>query len=154
MLCGLDSDKIVFTEKDKEYIIGDIKLHIFESRHSHSGESVPEYGFSVEYNGKNYVFAGDIRDYSTQSLYKPDNIEVLFAHLWLGKANALNVHANEYAEKFCDFVRFFKAEKVFIAHLFDPRRTVEDMWTDLHFDLVKDKLKNPVLFKTGDWYEI
>jgi len=144
---------IIKTEDGYISDVGDVKLTFFESAHSADGNIVPEYGFAVTYAGENYLFPADVRDYEKQHMIFPDT-KVVVAHLWLGRENALNIHNNLYVERFCNFVNSFGSERVFLSHLFDWRRTIEDMWTDIHFDLVKNHIENCSFLKLGDRKEL
>jgi hypothetical protein len=79
-------------------------------------------------------------------------VKVLFSHLWLFKA--LNLYDNPYIEKFTDYVKRFGAEKVYVAHLNDVRRPIDQMWSDIHFEAVKGEMPNSHMFTLGDWIEL
>lgn len=132
--------------------IKDVCVEFFESAHSLGENFVQEYGFSVKYNGKNYVFPTDVRDYAKAHKNFCD-VEILVAHLWLGKMNALNIDGNEYVDLFCDFVNSFGAKRILIGHLFDFRRTILDMWSGVHCDMVKDKIPDVTMLEMGDFIE-
>jgi len=110
-----------------------------------------EYGYAITYNGGTYVFPTDVRTY-TKEYPKLENVKALFAHLWFFQA--LNIYDNPYIELFTDFVKRFDAEKVYIAHLMDVRRPIDQMWSDMHFDIVKEKLSTAQMFKLGDWIDL
>lgn len=152
--CNLIKENITFTQKDTQYSLNNININIFESIHSHQQDTISEYGFSLEYNNKNYVFVADVRTYSPEKYKKFENTECLFAHLWLGRANALNIHSNNYIESFCNFVNYFSAKKIYIAHVFDVRRSILDMWSDIHYNIIKENVDNITLFTLGDWHEL
>ena len=137
------------TSNGYEFLLGELKVVFFESGHTLGSSVVPEYGFYIEHKGKKYLFPTDVRDYSFK--YPSfDDVRVLFAHMWLGKGQALNLHNNEYVEKFCRFVNSFKAKQVYLSHLYDVHRTIDEMWSEVHFDAIKDKLGNAVTFSVGD----
>lgn len=127
-------------------------VEFFESAHSLGTNIVPEYGFSVNYNGKNYVFPADVRDYEKPH---PDffDVEVLVAHLWLGKENALNLYDNPYMDLFCNFVNGFGTKRVLLGHILDFRRTVKDMWSEIHYKAIKGKIPESRILKLGDFVE-
>ncbi len=130
----------------------DVKITFFDSPHSRGENIVLQYGFALTYKGKSYVFPTDVRDY-----LKPhpvfQNTEAVVAHLWLGRQNSLKCEGN-YAEEFIEFFSGFGAEKYFVGHLLDILRPTEDMWNDIHFDMIKDGLKNSRMLKTGDFSEL
>ena len=132
--------------------IGECKLTFFEGAHSTPERFMPEYGFSVCFGGKNYVFPADVRDYEKPH---PDfgKVEVLVAHLWLGKANALNLSYNPYVDKFADFVNGFSPKRVLLGHMLDFRRSIEDMWSEIHMDAVVGKIPESTILRLGDFVE-
>jgi hypothetical protein len=142
-----DMPNIVKTSDGFTYEEKNIKISFFKSAHV----SVPEYGFAIHFRGENYVFPTDVRDYDAPHPVF-DNTRALFAHLWLGKANALRL-AGDVPQKFCAFVKSFGAEVTYLAHLFDIRRTIDDMWTDVHFDAIKEHLTNAHPVTVGDMVE-
>lgn len=125
------ADNTVRTEKDKIYPLENLTLTTFESRHT----SVPEYGFILNCNGEHYVFPTDVRDYTTEAITPLPNTKAVFAHLWLGTEEALEV-SDEKIEAFCRFVNAYNAENVYIGHLYHSFRTIGDMWTDIHVEKV------------------
>lgn len=131
--------------------IGDAQIEFFESHHSRGPNKVPEYGFAITYGGGTYLFPTDVRTYEGE-YPKFENVKVLFSHLWLFQA--LNIYDNPYVEKFTDYVKRFGAEKVYMAHLKDVRRPIDQMWSDMHFDAVKAEIPNSQMFTLGDWIEL
>lgn len=139
----------VKTSNGSLFTVGELKVGFFESGHSLGASIVPEYGFYIEYKGEKYVFPTDVRDYGFK--YPDfDNVRILFAHLWLGKGQALDLYDNKYTEKFCRYVNSFGANEVCIAHLNDVHRTIDEMWSDVHLALIKDKIPNAIAFNAGE----
>lgn len=125
----------VRTQKDHTYQIGNVGVTAFESNHS----GLLEYGFCLNCNGEHYVFPTDVRNYSTETITPFPNTKAVFAHLWLGREQALEVN-DEMVEAFCRFVKAYNAEKVYIGHLYHSFRTIEDMWSDIHVEMVSPRL--------------
>ncbi len=134
------------------FLVKDIELCFFESGHTGAGKMVREYGFYIEYNGEKYLFPCDVRNYDF-AYPKFDNVRALFCHLWFGRGQALINTPNEYALKFCDFVKQFNAKENFVAHLYDLHRPIEEMWSELHVDIIKPLLPNVKEFLVGDLIE-
>lgn len=125
--------------------IGNVLIRFFAAAHV----TVPEYGFCVESGEKRLLFPGDIRDYSRE-IPNFGKVSAVFAHLWLGKDRALQLKNNPCIPQFCQFAKQFGAEKIFLAHLDDPGRNDENMWSDVHFRAVKKHLPEGVCFRAGD----
>lgn len=125
--------------------IGNMLLHFFASAHV----TVPEYGFYAEGSGKRLYFPADVRDY-THNFPWFGKIDAVFTHLWLGKDMALKRRYNETIADYCNFAKSFGADKIFIAHLCDPSRNDENMWSDVHFRWVRKHLPEGVCFRAGD----
>ncbi len=121
------------------FVVGDTRLEFFNSGHTRGNSVVPEYGFAIEYQGEKYLFPCDVRDYGF-AYPKFENVRAVFVHLWLGKGQALQSGFTEYAQQFCEYVNGFGAKETYIAHLYDVHRPIEEMWSELHFALVKDRL--------------
>ena len=67
--------------------------------------------------------------------------------------NALNVVNNPYVKKFSDFVERFNAQSVYVSHLYGVHRKIDDMWTQTHYELIKDDINNSSVIKFGDWID-
>ncbi len=152
-------DFLPFDKKGVSYVksgtvvnVGKTEIEFFESAHSRGENIVPEYGFAVKYNNEYYIFPTDVREYE-----KPHKVfegtKVLVSHLWLGRKNALYPFRNEYIEEFVAFVDSWGAERVLVGHLYDIHREIDDMWTDIHFDALKDKLTSCEKILLGDYIE-
>ena len=146
---GISAPGIVTTYDGSVERIGDIKLGFFESAHSLGENIVPEMGFYIECQDKKYVFPVDVRDYKKVHI-QPDNVKILFAHLWLGKGNALNCDYEPYITDFCEFIKSFNATECRIAHLNDIHRTLDEMWSDVHFNEINRRINNTKLFNAGE----
>ncbi len=46
-------------------------------------------GYRIECNGRRWLFPGDTRTYAPSQLSTLDAVDILFAHLWLGRGSAL-----------------------------------------------------------------
>ncbi|MBQ2967436.1 MAG: MBL fold metallo-hydrolase [Clostridia bacterium] len=149
---GKEKKNTVFVKPGDEIDFKDVKLRFFESEHSSRTELVKEYGFAIEFEGKNYVFPIDVRAYKKPHAVFP-NTEAVVLHLWLGRGAALNAHPEE-MENFCDFANSFGAKKILISHLLDYKRDIQNMWSEVHFNMVKNKLKNSEVLKLGDWIKL
>ncbi len=146
------TEKSVAVKPGDEIGCKDVKLTFFESAHSVPNNSVPEYGFAVEFEGKNYVFPCDVRDYKKAHATFP-NTKAVLLHLWLGKGMALNPDT-KCVENFCEFAKSFRAEHIYISHLLDFCRDIQNMWSEIHFDMIKNKLQNSSALQLGDFIEL
>lgn len=150
-ICGgkLTEKNCIFVKANQCCSFGKTEIKFFESCHSSNDSFVPEYGFAILYEGKHYVFPVDVRNYDT-GLVKPfPDTEVLFAHLWLGREKALEID-EEYIRQFADFVNAYGAKRVCLGHLFDVRREISDMWTDLHYRYLESRIETIVPLRQGD----
>ena len=63
---------------------------------------------------------------------------------------AVAVHVGD----FCGFAEQFSRERLYLGHLYDHRRTIDDMWTDVHVEAVRERLRDAVPFKFGEVAEL
>ncbi|HNR02228.1 MAG TPA: MBL fold metallo-hydrolase [Anaerolineaceae bacterium] len=115
---------------------GGIRLLPFESLHRHGGHGVPETGYLVESAGGRWLFPGDIRYYDITRLPGFGRLDGAVAHLWLGKAGALDAQPPK-LDAFCDFFTGLDVEHLFITHLNEFGRDERDLWCGEHFELAK-----------------
>ena len=129
--------------------IGNVSVHFFAVAHV----TVPEYGFCVEGGGQRLLFPTDVRNYGCE-IPNFGKVSAVFTHLWLGKDMALKLKNNPYISGFCDFAKGFEADQIMIAHLEDPSRNDENMWSDVHCRAVKKHLPEAISFRVGDMIEL
>ena len=146
---NLAEKNCAFVKANQTCSLNGVELKFFESCHSSKDSFVPEYGFAVLYEGKHYVFPVDVRTYDIDLVKSFPDTEVLFAHLWLGREKALEPDG-DYIRQFADFIHAHEAKRVFLGHLFDVRREICDMWTDLHCRALKDRIANLTPLRSGD----
>ena len=100
---------------------------------------VPAIGYLVEFNGKRWLFPGDIRTYDLSLLPSIGAVDVAFVHLWLGRASAL-LENPPLLESFCRFCQGLYSRRIIITHLQEFGREAHEFWDDGHFQQVKQCL--------------
>ena len=88
---------------------------------------VPESGYLVETGGKRWLFPGDMRRYEVGSLPNFGGVDVIFAHLWLGRGAALHPHP-KMMEAFCNFCLGMSPRRILLTHLQEWGRQAGDFW--------------------------
>ncbi len=149
---ALEGAGIVKTSHNMKVNLGGPRIQFFKSGHKLGTAGVPEYGFFVWYRDETFIFPCDVRDYD-HAYPTFHDVRMVFAHLWLGKAMALNGYDNPYIDRFCRFADQFHAKECYIAHLDDIHRTIRDMWSDTHVRTVCEQLPNAKPLKVGDLLE-
>jgi hypothetical protein len=94
----------------------------------------------VEYENQKWLFPADIRDFDNRFKMILPPLDGIVAHLWLGKAKAME-DTPPLLEKFCGFFNFLSPSRLVIAHLDELGRVENEMWTERHFELVKQEMK-------------
>lgn len=157
---GLAPENTVKVKADSVIAPGGVPVRFFESNHRNEGavSFVREYGFQMTVSGKELVFPGDVRDYDP-AFYPPlPDADILFSHLWLGKAQALLPPWEPKLSEFCEFLLSFRPKCVTLAHLYEVAREPEEMWTYQHAGAVADRMMalSPetavTVPKPGVWY--
>ena len=97
-------------------------------------------GYLIECNGKRWLFPGDTRCYDSAQLPRFGNVDVVFAHLWLGRSSAL-ADRPPLLEAFCRFYLDLGACQVILTHLNEFGRDANDYWDDVHVQLVCSKFR-------------
>jgi len=91
---------------------------------------MPAKGFLVEQAGQRWLFPGDTRRYCAEQLPPLGPVDVLFAHLWLGRGCAANSDWPPLG-KFCRFCLDLQPRRIIITHLREWGREAPDFW-DVH----------------------
>ena len=91
---GLPREKIMVPSASRSMELNGIRILPFDGLH---WESIPDgakkgissVGYLVECNDKRWLFPGDTRSYNSDPLPDFKTVDVVFAHLWLGRGSAL-----------------------------------------------------------------
>jgi hypothetical protein len=132
---SLDEKRILVPQIGRPIEFENLTLHPFEGLHLHFGSGVPEMGFLVEFNDKRWLFPIDTRKYEPESIVPFAAVSGVFAHLWLGKARALEDHP-PLLENFCKFHTAARPERIIVTHLRELGRKAEDYWDLSHYEQV------------------
>lgn len=114
-------------------------LH-FAVEHESILHGVPESGYLVEFEGKKWLFPGDIRNFQAEQLPAFGRLDVVFAHLWLGRKSA-NLQPPPLLEEFCQFFLSFEPSRVIVTHLYEFGRKSNNLWDLTHYQMVKDRIQ-------------
>ena len=137
------------TVRDGDVVeIGELALCFFSAAHFFMGKGVPEYGFAIKVDAAHYVFPIDARDYAFEYPHF-DRVRAVFTHLWLGRDVALNFD-ELYVDEFCRFAKSFGAERIYTAHLVETSRKIDNMWSDIHLDLIKKQIPDIIAPAIGE----
>ena len=122
--------------------LGAFRVTAFDSLHYDAGTDigVPETGYFIEAGENRLLIPGDVRDYDAGKLPRFDGVTHFFAHVWLGRSNALNWPCGDYPEQMARFAHAFRPARVYLTHLLEAARGEKDLWTYAHAGLVADAL--------------
>jgi hypothetical protein len=129
---GLPPERILTPRAGHPIVFGGLRLTPFNSLHLHPEGGLPEMGYLAEFNGKRWLFPGDIRTYDAGQLPVFGRLDGVVAHLWLGKSSAL-MSPPPRLEEFCNFHAGLKPREIVVTHLEDLGREPEDYWTLAHY---------------------
>lgn len=96
---------------------------------------VPAVGYLVEHEGRRWLFPGDTRKYDSAGLPDFGPVDLLFAHLWLGRGTALQP-SPRLLDDFCRFCLGLHPRRVVLTHLEEWGRQVADFWDMQHVEQV------------------
>ena len=106
-----------------------------DSSHPDGLRGIPSTGYLAEFNGKRWLFPGDIRTYDASRLPSFDSVDGIFAHLWLGRRSAL-MTSPPLLDHFCRFYIDLQPKRIVITHMEDFGRDVNDFWDNWHYQMV------------------
>lgn len=134
----LPREQVIVPRAGEEIEFGPLQLLPFESLHMNGVHGVPETGYLVKFDDQRWLFPGDIRMYHFDRLPLFDRLDGVVAHLWLGKAQAME-EKPPLLQAFCDFFIRFNARRLVITHLNEFGRDERDLWCERHFELVREE---------------
>ncbi len=131
-----------FVEPGEEIAMKGLRAEPFVSLHKDMFQGVwhglEEYGYRIVCGGRSFLFPGDVRSYD--SAPPLPGADELFAHVWMGRRNALTVTRDD-VERFCRYFAASGARRIWLAHLYDYGRDPADMWTEEHARLAQEGLR-------------
>lgn len=136
----LDQQQVIIPKPGQTLRFANLVLTPFEGLHMHAEGGVPEMGYLAEFSGKRWLFPGDVRSFNLSALPRFGRLDGVFAHLWLGKAQACADRPSQ-LENFCQFFTGLSANRIVISHMFEYGRDAEDFWDERHFEMVAECIK-------------
>ena len=82
-------------------------------------------GYLIECCGRRWLVPGDTRTYDASQLPVFDEVDVLFAHVWLGRRSAL-LDEPPLLDDFCRFCLDLKPHQLILTHLNEFGRDASD----------------------------
>jgi len=133
----LDQQQVIIPKPGQTLRFANLVLTPFEGLHMHASGGVPEMGYLAEFSGERWLFPGDTRSFNLSALPHFGKLDGVFAHLWLGKAQACADHPSQ-LENFCQFFACLGAERIVISHMHEYGRDADDLWNERHYNLVEE----------------
>ncbi len=143
---GLRPDQMVIPHLLEPLRLSGITITPFAGQHlvpnpDGTLRGLPELGYLVEYAGRRLLFPGDVRIYDAARFPRFGAVDVLFAHLWLGRGLALEDQP-ELQQAFCQFCADFHPGRVVITHLHEFGRDAYDFLDEEHVARVQQIFKS------------
>ncbi len=143
---GLSPDKILVPKPLQPFDLDGLRITAFEGLHWEvsaaypSGRrGVPATGYLIEQRENRWLFPGDTRNYDPLAIPDFGPVDVLFAHLWLGRAAATQ-SPPPLLDRFCQFCVALKPRRIILTHLDEWGRKAVDFWDLNHAGQVKAAL--------------
>ena len=111
-------------------------LHWEQQSEAETLRGVPAMGYLVEFCGKRWLFPGDTRTFDASRLPSFGSIDGLFAHVWLGRGNAM-MKEPPLLREFYKFCTDLMPKRVILTHLEEFGRDANDYWDRRHAQKVK-----------------
>jgi L-ascorbate metabolism protein UlaG (beta-lactamase superfamily) len=143
---GLSMNQVVIPQPLQPMELRGIRITPFEGMHweknpggpSDTNRGVPAIGYLVEQGKKRWLFPGDTRTYDASLLPCFGPVDLLFAHIWLGRGCALHEQP-ALLDAFCHFCLDLQPRRVVLTHLREFGRALEDYWDIEHAVLVSSR---------------
>lgn len=147
---GISPEQMIIPQPLSPIDLGGLVLTPFEGLHwekpsagtNVSARGVPSMAYLAEFNGRRWLFPGDVRMYDPSLLPHFEDASALdgvFAHLWLGRSQAL-ADDPPLLEDFCRFFSELKPRQIVISHLHEFGRSAEDFWDRQHYEKAAARL--------------
>ncbi len=149
---GLLQDRLVVPRSMETVEIEGFRIIPFDSLHweassidqfpIHPGElrGVQEMGYLVEHNGKRWLFPGDIRCFDPKGMPDFGPVDVIFAHVWLGRG-AASAPETSVLDKFCQFYLALRSKHIVLTHLQEWGRDAPDFLDAEHASAILTSIR-------------
>lgn len=137
---SLPRERIITAWPGTPITLRGLTLTPFNGLHIREIYGVPELGYLAEFNGKRWLFPGDIRNYDFSLLPALDQLDGSFAHLWLGKGRALD-DTPPFTDAFIEFFTRLNPRRLVITHMHEIGRIPEELWCLHHYQRVLEKFQ-------------
>jgi len=142
---GLPREKIIVPSPLDPIELNGIRILAFEGLHwetasNSTGKGVPALVYLIESGGKRWLFPGDTRTYDASQLPALNPVDVLFAHLWLGRGSAL-MDEPPLLDSFCRFFLDLGPRRLILTHLNEFGRDADDYWDESHVQITLSKFR-------------
>jgi L-ascorbate metabolism protein UlaG (beta-lactamase superfamily) len=149
--CGLDPRNIIVPKPLEPICLHGICITPFDGLHFHTTSDgvprgVPAMGYHICCGNQSWLFPGDTRSHHPEKIPVFSPPDIVFAHLWLGKACADMLNPPK-VEDFCRFFLALQPQRLVITHLHEIGRVLNEFWDCCHYDIVKNRLQqlNPAI---------
>jgi L-ascorbate metabolism protein UlaG (beta-lactamase superfamily) len=136
---ALPSHRVITPVPGEWITTGPLRVLPFESLHMRVSHGVPETGYLVEHENMRWLFPGDIRNFDITRLHDFGRLDAAVAHIWLGKAHALD-ECPPLLNDFCEFFTWFQTERLIITHMNEFGRNETELWRKEHYELAKSEI--------------
>ncbi len=163
---GLSREKIILPRSMEPLEIEGHTITPFEGLHWQNDPTrpegrrgVPATGYLVEFNGKRWLFAGDVRTYDLNLMPTFGRLDGAFVHLWLGRGSAMQ-ETPPLLDAFGRFCISLRASRLVVTHLNEFGRDVNDCWDASHYVKVKNWMQENAAeislqsAEMGEWVEL
>lgn len=140
LAAGVSKKNIIIPVNGQPIKFQGLTLTPFAGQHIHGHFGLPETGYLAEYGSRRWLFPGDTRVYDPVGLPDFGPVNVVFAHVWLGKACA-NLPTPPLLEEFCRFYTACGAKRILLTHLNELGRDERDLWDERHIELIRQELR-------------
>lgn len=141
---GLSRQKIMTPRPGEELTICGLQVLPFTGNHwetlpDGSRKGVPAMGYRIKFSNQVWLFPGDTRTYDPACLPEFEQVDGVFAHLWLGRAAAL-LESPPLLEDFCRFQLALQPKRIILTHMHEVGRDAAEYWNERHVNLVIERL--------------
>ncbi len=143
---ALPRERVITPRAGQPLELNGVRIMPFEGLHYEYGadgapvRGVPALGYLAERGGRRWLFPGDTRTYDAMRLPAFGAVDVLFAHLWLGRGAAL-LPQPPLLDAFCRFCLDLRPARVVLTHLNELGRPAAECWDESHAALALARLQ-------------
>lgn len=143
---GVPAEQIKILLPGESWNQNEFQAIAHEGCHKEGAFGPESLSWEIKTRNQRLMFFGDVRNYDASFYPCVQDVDVSFAHVWLGRGEAMK-QVPALLPSFCRFHEHFQPKHLILTHLNERSRIETDRWKQSHVDLIREELSKKIPMK-------